>query len=83
MAPRHNRVVVTGVAGIALRARAEPEVSDRLADVPLGRLMRIDGREARRGVAALRGDVARMDTQEDPRIPGPGQVGQPGHQTLA
>jgi hypothetical protein len=24
-----------------------------------------------------------MDAQEDPRIPGPGQVGQPGHQTLA
>ena len=74
---------MTGMAEIALGARAEPEVGDRLADVPLGRLMRFDGCETRRRVAALRGDVARMEAQEDPRIPGPGQVGQPGHQTLA
>src|SRR5712691_7011543 len=67
----------------ALRDKAEPEVADRLAGVPFGRLMRLGGPEARRGVAALRSDVVRMDPQEDPRVPGPGQAGQPGHQTLA
>lgn len=62
-----------GDAGDASGDQAEPEVADRLAGVPGGRLMRLDGRKARRGVTALGGDVAGMDPQEHPRMPGPGQ----------
>ena len=45
--------------------------------------MRGDQLEVRSGVAALCGDVARMDPQEDPRMPGPGQGGQRHHQAPA
>ena len=72
-----------GMAGDALRDKAEPEVADRLAGVPFGCLMRLGRLEARRGVAALCSDVVRMDPQEDPRVPGPGQAGQLGRQALA
>ena len=45
--------------------------------------MRGDRLEVRSGVAAPCGDVVRMDPQEDPRVPGPGQAGQPGRQAPA
>lgn len=61
--------------GDVLGGEAEPDVADGLGGVPYGRMTRVDGLETRRDVTALRGDVVRMDPQEDERISGPGQVG--------
>ncbi len=58
-----------------LGGEAEPDVVDGLAGVPCGCLRGLDGLESRRGVTALRGDVVRVDPQEDQRILGPGQLG--------
>src|SRR5579859_6868462 len=66
----------TPMTSVSSGGKAEPDVGERLAGVPHGRLMRLDWLEAGSGVTALRGDVVRMDPHEDQWIRGPRKVGQ-------
>jgi hypothetical protein len=59
------------------RGQGEPDVTDRLAGVPGGGLIRPGRLKACAGITAQGGGVARMDPQEHSRMPHPGHRASP------